>query len=114
MIKVLCPTCAKALEIPDEFAGQRGKCQYCGGEIQVPAQAPQTLPIDLDQNLVDDMAPASTYEYPQVEYEKEPQERGAVAQGILANAGAIQGCGCMMFLGGIFILGVVILLIAII
>ena len=36
MIKILCPTCAKALEIPDKFAGQRGKCKYCQGTLVVP------------------------------------------------------------------------------
>jgi uncharacterized RDD family membrane protein YckC len=44
MLAVTCPSCGKMLQIPKEFAGKRGRCNGCKGEIQVPSlSTPQTL-----------------------------------------------------------------------
>ena len=37
MISVECPACRQGLNIPDEFAGQSGRCNYCGSIVVVPA-----------------------------------------------------------------------------
>jgi len=38
-IVVECPACGKKYTVPDGSAGRTGKCQACGGTIQVPAAA---------------------------------------------------------------------------
>lgn len=37
MLSVGCPTCGKLLQIPEAYAGQRGRCNGCKNEIQVPS-----------------------------------------------------------------------------
>lgn len=37
MLAVTCPTCGKVLQIPAEYAGQRGRCNGCKNQIQVPS-----------------------------------------------------------------------------
>ncbi|NLF58728.1 MAG: hypothetical protein GX580_13920 [Candidatus Hydrogenedens sp.] len=49
MICVICPQCGKQLAIPEQYAGQRGRCNGCGGEITVPviqAGPPPLNPAD--------------------------------------------------------------------
>lgn len=36
VISVECPACRQGLNIPDEFAGQSGRCNYCGSIVVVP------------------------------------------------------------------------------
>jgi len=36
MVTLKCGACGKFLEIPDEYQGQTGKCNGCGGPIAVP------------------------------------------------------------------------------
>jgi len=36
MIPITCPYCGKKLSIPEQYAGQKGKCNKCGGRITVP------------------------------------------------------------------------------
>jgi TM2 domain-containing membrane protein YozV len=36
MITTQCRACAKFLEIPDQYAGQTGKCNGCGAPVAVP------------------------------------------------------------------------------
>ncbi len=51
MIDVRCPQCGKSLQVPDQYAGQQGRCSGCGGPITVPVlqstappvQAPSTV-----------------------------------------------------------------------
>lgn len=38
-IPIQCPGCGQTLQIPEQFAGQTGKCQHCGGAITVPTPA---------------------------------------------------------------------------
>ena len=38
MIELSCPHCGKTLRIPDQYAGQQGKCNGCGNSILVPSQ----------------------------------------------------------------------------
>ncbi len=35
-IRVQCPQCSKALTVPDQYAGKRGKCPGCGTAIPIP------------------------------------------------------------------------------
>lgn len=44
MISVQCPACRQGLNIPDEFAGQTGRCNYCGSVVLVPNPLSATLP----------------------------------------------------------------------
>lgn len=57
MISFACPKCGSQLNIPDQYAGQVGKCTTCGSQITappLPAQEPDfaanlaSLDIDLD------------------------------------------------------------------
>lgn len=34
-----CPNCDKAVRVPQQFAGKRGKCPGCGAEVRIPAPA---------------------------------------------------------------------------
>lgn len=43
MIKVRCASCGKTLQLPDQFAGKRGKCPGCQVMLTVPA-APTAAP----------------------------------------------------------------------
>lgn len=36
MLRMECPTCHAPLEIPDAFAGKKGKCKYCTATIVAP------------------------------------------------------------------------------
>jgi len=40
MIPMQCPSCGQQLQIPDQYAGQTGKCQHCGAAITVPFASP--------------------------------------------------------------------------
>lgn len=44
MIAVECPACRQGLNIPDEFAGQTGRCNYCGSVVRVPNQLSGGVP----------------------------------------------------------------------
>lgn len=44
MIDYSCPHCGKELRIPPEYAGQRGKCNSCNNEIEVPRLGPDNTP----------------------------------------------------------------------
>lgn len=49
MIDVTCPHCNADLKIPDQYAGQKGKCNKCGNEIVVPAfNVEEAFPGDED------------------------------------------------------------------
>lgn len=37
MITVTCPNCQDTLNVPEQYAGQRGTCKKCGGQLLVPA-----------------------------------------------------------------------------
>jgi len=37
MIELTCPHCRADLKIPDQYAGQNGKCNHCRGKIVVPS-----------------------------------------------------------------------------
>lgn len=49
-IKVVCPTCGYALQIKDQYAGQRGKCKKCGGAIVVPNTGEEHFAAHSDSN----------------------------------------------------------------
>ncbi len=57
MLQLTCPHCGKALQIPEKYAGQSGKCKHCQQPIMVPplAQArPENsygIPDDIDAQL---------------------------------------------------------------
>lgn len=38
VIAVPCPQCQRVLQIPEQFAGQTGRCNHCNTPIQVPTQ----------------------------------------------------------------------------
>jgi DNA-directed RNA polymerase subunit RPC12/RpoP len=40
MIAFLCTGCGKGLKMPDEFAGKRARCPYCGQQVPIPGAAP--------------------------------------------------------------------------
>lgn len=41
-----CPGCSKTLRVPDELAGEEGKCPSCGAVVRIPA--PDTYRVDQD------------------------------------------------------------------
>lgn len=41
-IEIYCQKCGQRMEIPDQYAGQTGKCKKCGNPIAVPASGPQS------------------------------------------------------------------------
>lgn len=43
MLKVTCPNCGESLNIPEEYAGQKGVCNKCGGSLTVPREV--VLPV---------------------------------------------------------------------
>ena len=52
-IAVTCSACQKTFPVKDKYAGVRGKCPHCGGEIQVPAAPLQAviLPDDAGEAM---------------------------------------------------------------
>ncbi len=55
MISVTCGHCQARLEIPDQYAGQAGKCNMCGGAILVPVPptagfTPNPPPVPVKKN----------------------------------------------------------------
>lgn len=44
MVTVKCQACGKFLEIPEEYRGQTGKCNVCGGAIAVPKSNNKPVP----------------------------------------------------------------------
>jgi uncharacterized protein (TIGR03067 family) len=66
-IPVVCPSCARKLRAPDNWAGRKTKCPKCGGPVAVPGQAPpepakvRAIPVaSVDVELVYPPAPAVT------------------------------------------------------
>jgi len=56
MINFTCAQCGQAMSVPDEMAGQSGKCKQCGAPVRVPGintaeafQPDQTPPISSEQ-----------------------------------------------------------------
>jgi hypothetical protein len=41
MLNVICTHCGKILKIPEEYLGQKGKCNHCQGEITVTVAPPK-------------------------------------------------------------------------
>jgi len=46
-IKFACPSCGRALQARDEFAGKRAECPYCGAVSLVPQGAPEPIQAEL-------------------------------------------------------------------
>lgn len=47
MVMVRCPSCQKNLNVPDKYAGKKGKCPACQGVLLIPAASgiiPDTVP----------------------------------------------------------------------
>ena len=54
MISFSCPKCGNLLNIPDQYAGQVGKCNKCGSQVTAPqAPADLGLPPDLANLNID-------------------------------------------------------------
>lgn len=54
MISFSCPKCGNLLNIPEQYAGQVGKCNKCGSQVTAPqAQADLGLPPDLANLNID-------------------------------------------------------------
>jgi len=54
MITVVCPNCQDTLNVPEQYAGQRGTCKKCNGPLTVPAlnsPAPAAGGLDLPMDL---------------------------------------------------------------
>lgn len=58
MITVTCPNCHDTLNVPEQYAGQRGTCKKCNGPLLIPAlhaaggaDLPQDLASALDASL---------------------------------------------------------------
>ena len=58
-IDVTCLSCGKTMQLPDRYAGKKGKCPACGAILQVPAAAaiPELEPIYPGVPLEADPAP---------------------------------------------------------
>lgn len=46
MIEMPCPHCGQRLQIEDKYAGQRGACKHCRGEVVVPSSPPSGGAVD--------------------------------------------------------------------
>ena len=45
MISVKCPSCSKAYNVDDKFAGKKAKCKECGAVMSIPESAPAPEPL---------------------------------------------------------------------
>ncbi len=45
MIRFDCPNCGKALSVPDEFAGKKGKCSGCNSKTLIPQPTAVAGPV---------------------------------------------------------------------
>ncbi len=66
-IKLNCKACSKELDIPDSFAGKKGKCPFCMEVLDIPAADGQ--PVDI---------PTEPGELPEPKPEDQPQPAPAV------------------------------------
>jgi len=65
MITVVCPNCQDTLNVPEQYAGQRGTCKKCNGPLVVPAlNAASTAGIDLPDDLASLLDASLTRERP--------------------------------------------------
>lgn len=92
MISVECPACRQGLNIPDEFAGQSGRCNYCGSVVLVPSPLSGAAPTSALSDL-----PFST--------PRRPARPGA---GMIANEAEHAG-GAGSSLARILVLGIAVL-----
>jgi len=51
VISVVCPACRQGLNIPDEFAGKTGRCNYCGSVVLVPSPTSGAMPSSAFSDL---------------------------------------------------------------
>lgn len=59
MIDLQCPQCGKQLAIPEQYAGQRGRCNGCGGDIVVPVLQAGPPPLNAVDPPVDAAPPVA-------------------------------------------------------
>jgi len=59
-IKLTCTLCLKELDIPDSFAGRKGKCPYCGEVLDIPAPGEATAAAATEQTQPTAQASAPT------------------------------------------------------
>ncbi len=87
-IAYTCPHCGKKLDIPDQYAGQRGTCNGCGEAITVPSPM---APPDLPSVTFSSSPPPRPLPLPA------PRKTKAKAWGDLTNQerGGVITCGCI-------------------
>ncbi len=77
MIKVRCAKCGKTLNIPDQFAGKKGKCPGCQEMLTIPAASAEVSAVAPAPPRVRKPAPPAPVE--EVEEVEEAQEVEAEA-----------------------------------
>ena len=99
MIQVTCKICREVLNIPDQYAGQSGKCQKCGSSLQVPSPSggfvpdnPPPVPPQLSESSNRPSPPPMP-----AEDNKPPRKR------------SVRQKGCLMLVGGFLIVNVVLI-----
>ena len=109
MVEVICPTCGHTLRIPDEYAGQSGRCNGCGGRIVVPdACGRPDDPVVVPPGPVDsrfDPAVVSTFPASGIRPGTGMlANEGSHGGGIGASAGRIAVLGCLFGLLAVCVL----------
>lgn len=104
MITLRCPTCGKTLSIDDQYAGQAGKCNGCGGSILVPLVAAAPKPEEPDivaqiQAEMDAREKNDPFKKPPVVMDQEPE----TVPGWWSNLNEQQRNGCIGCLVLLFI-----------
>jgi DNA-directed RNA polymerase subunit RPC12/RpoP len=89
MLSMQCPNCGKQLEIPEQYAGQQGKCTYCGHAITAP-RGVHGMSFD-PPPIPREMIPEST-----AKAKSEPVVMRA------AKWGFGIGCGCLVIISCVF------------
>jgi hypothetical protein len=84
-IRISCPTCEKALAVPDSMAGKRAKCPACGGALGIPAESAEDSaePVPAPAK-----APARTIGSGRTAAGRRSRPRPAGTRGTAAQAGA--------------------------
>lgn len=121
MLDVICTHCGKVLKIPEEYLGQKGKCNHCQGEITVTVAplkfSAQAIEAETKReeekaastslaSLGDAKPPSHSFETGLEEPKPPPpQVQSKMTAKTFATAGC--GCGCMGLVAVFILLAIV-------
>lgn len=85
MIKISCPGCGRALNVPDNAAGRTGRCPSCKASVKIPQRDSSTVELEDDPSPVAPPRPAATASPPPMRPATRPSNSLGIASLVLGS-----------------------------